>query len=230
MIRIQQLTKDFEGKRALDIENLTVRQGECIGIVGNNGAGKTTLFRTILDLVPPTTGSVEIFDEQVQHSDHWKKGVHAFVDEGFLIDFLKPIEYLHFIGKSIGVGKEAVTRLLDEYSDFVNRDIRENSKMIRELSTGSKVRVGVLSTILGDPKLIILDEPFAHLDPTSQARLMKMVRAKSEAGVTVILSSHNLQSVVDVCERIVLIEDGQVKMDTLTVSDTLEALENYFVA
>lgn len=230
MIQIQQLTKEFSGKRALDIQDLTFQQGECIGIVGNNGAGKTTLFRTVLDLLPPSTGSVEIFGQTVKNSDHWKTGVHAFVDEGFLIDFLKPIEYLEFIGKTIGAGKQSVAQLLEEYSEFVNDDIRENRKMIRELSTGSKVRVGVLSTLLGDPKLIILDEPFAHLDPTSQSRLMKMVRAKAEAGVTMILSSHNLQSVVDVCSRIVLIEAGQVKMDVRTDSDTLEALEAYFVA
>lgn len=230
MIQIQQLTKDFSGKRALDINQLTFQQGECIGIVGNNGAGKTTLFRTILDLLPPTSGSVEIFGMAVKNSDHWKSGAHAFVDEGFLIDFLKPIEYLEFIAKTIGVGKQAVVELLEEYAEFVNDDIRSNSKMIRELSTGSKVRVGVLSTLIGDPKLIILDEPFAHLDPTSQSRLMKMVREKAESGVTMILSSHNLQSVVDVCTRIVLIEAGQVKMDVSTGSDTLEALESYFVA
>ncbi|MDW3192204.1 MAG: ABC transporter ATP-binding protein [Cytophagales bacterium] len=230
MIQIQQLTKEFSGKCALDIQELTFQQGECIGIVGNNGAGKTTLFRTVLDLLPPSTGSVEIFGQSVKNSDHWKTGVHAFVDEGFLIDFLKPIEYLEFIGKTIGAGKQSVAQLLEEYSEFVNDDIRENRKMIRELSTGSKVRVGVLSTLLGNPKLIILDEPFAHLDPTSQSRLMKMVRSKAEEGVTMILSSHNLQSVVDVCSRIVLIEAGQVKMDVRTDSDTLEALEAYFVA
>lgn len=230
MIQIQQLTKDFSGKRALDIQDLQFRQGECVGIVGNNGAGKTTLFRTILDLLPPSTGVVEILGQSVRKSDHWKSGVHAFVDEGFLIDFLKPVEYLQFIGKAIGVSKQAVAHLLENYSEFVNDDIRENNKMIRELSTGSKVRVGVLSTLLGEPKTIILDEPFAHLDPTSQSRLMKMVRAKAEAGVTMILSSHNLQSVVDVCSRIVLIEAGQVKMDVHAGSDTLEALEAYFVA
>lgn len=230
MIRIQELTKEFAGKRALDIKELQFNQGECVGIVGNNGAGKTTLFRTVLDLLPPSTGSVEIFGKPVKNSDHWKSGVHAFVDEGFLIDFLKPVEYLKFIGKAIGVNKESVTQLLQEYAEFVNDDIRDNSKMIRELSTGSKVRVGVLSTLLGDPKMIILDEPFAHLDPTSQSRLMKMVRAKAKEGVTMILSSHNLQSVVDVCSRIVLIEGGQVKMDVGTGSDTLEALEAYFIA
>lgn len=230
MIEIQQLTKDFSGKQALNIQELRFQQGECVGIVGNNGAGKTTLFRTILDLLPPSTGSVEIFGQSVRKSDHWKSGVHAFVDEGFLIDFLKPIEYLEFIGKAIGVNKQAVNQLLTDYAEFVNDDIRDNNKMIRELSTGSKVRVGVLSTLLGDPKMIILDEPFAHLDPTSQSRLMKMVKAKADAGVTMILSSHNLQSVVDVCSRIVLIEAGQVKMDVRTGSDTLEALEAYFVA
>lgn len=229
MLTIKNLAKDFDGKLALDIQELTIQQGECVGIVGNNGAGKTTLFRTTLDLIKPGRGSVEIFGQKVQGSDHWKGQVHAFVDESFLIDFLKPIEYLNFIAKTIGVGKEDVKRLLEHYSDFVNDDIRENKKMIRELSTGSKIRVGVLSTLIGDPKLIILDEPFAHLDPTSQARLMKMVRTKAAEGVTMILSSHNLQSVVDVCSRIVLIEAGQIKRDLSTSQGTLEELEAYFV-
>lgn len=230
MIQIQQLTKDFGGKLALNIDDLAFQQGECIGLVGNNGAGKTTFFRLLLDLLPPTSGTVDLLGKSVNHSDHWKDHVHAFIDESFLIDFLKPVEYLEFIAKTIGAGKDAVSQILEKYAYFVNDDIRENSKMIRELSTGSKVRVGVLSTFLGSPKLIVLDEPFAHLDPTSQSRLMKMVREKAAEGVTMMLSSHNLQSVVDVCSRIVLIEAGQVKMDVSTGKDTLEALEAYFVA
>ena len=229
MLTVQNLTKDFAGKKALDIPKLTIQQGECVGIVGNNGAGKTTLFRTILDLIQPTSGAVELFGQEVRRSDHWKSWVHAFVDESFLIDFMKPIEYLNFIAKTIGVGKQEVQKLLVEYAEFVNDDIRESRKMIRELSTGSKIRVGVLSTLLGDPKLIILDEPFAHLDPTSQARLMKMVTAKAKEGVTMILSSHNLQNVVDVCTRIVLIEGGQIKRDLSTSRETLEELEAYFL-
>ena len=228
MLSVQNLTKDFGQKRALDVESFSIQPGECVGIVGNNGAGKTTLLRSILDLIKPTSGVVRLGGHEVHKSDNWKRDVHAFLDESFLIDFLKPMEYLEFIAKALSLPKTKIQEALDYFSPFTNEDILENKKMIQELSTGSKVRVGVLSTFLGDPKMIILDEPFAHLDPSSQSYLLKMIKEKTAEGVTVVLSSHNLQSVVDVCLRVVLIEKGQIKLDLENSDESLQTLESYF--
>ncbi|WP_436514359.1 ATP-binding cassette domain-containing protein [Ekhidna sp. To15] len=227
MIKIQNLRKSFGGVPALNIENLEIHPGECIGIVGNNGAGKTTFFKSVLDLLKPDTGFVSVEDVHVNISADWQNHLNAFIDESFLIEFLKPKEYLTFILKMKN-SQFGVEELLAEYSDFSNKDIDENKKYIRDLSTGTKVRIGVLSLLAGDPKYMIMDEPFAHLDPTSQAKLRKLIRAQKEIGRSVIVSSHNLQNIAESCDRVILIEAGQVKYDVEVNEENMRKLGEYF--
>ena len=106
MIRINNLQKNFGTKKAVDIENYTIGQGDMLGLVGNNGAGKTTLFRLILDLLQADRGNVTINDIDVSKSEDWKNFTGAFIDDGFLIDYLTPEEYFYFIGKMYGLKKE----------------------------------------------------------------------------------------------------------------------------
>ena len=154
--------------------------------------------------------------------------LHAFLDESFLIEFLKPNEYFEFIGKTLGMDKKQVKAQLDLYPELHNEDILESSKLIRELSTGSKVRVGLLATLLGDPEMILLDEPYAHLDPSSQAKLSKLIKQLNEKGTTVILSSHNLHNVAQICSRIVLIEAGEVIKDEAVSDRVITEVNQYF--
>ncbi len=121
-----------------------------------------------------------------------------------------------------------VAELLSQYSEFSNKDIDESVKYIRDLSTGTKVRIGVLSLLAGDPKYIIMDEPFAHIDPTSQSKLRKLIRAQKEKGRCVIVSSHNLQNIAESCDRVILIESGQVKYDVSVSEESIKQLEDYF--
>ena len=228
ILSVKNVQKSFKKKQALNIERLDIEKGELIGIVGNNGAGKTTLFRAILDLLKLDSGVIWIGDDVVAGSMHWKKMLHAFLDESFLIEFLKPNEYFEFIGKTLGMDKKQVKAQLDLYPELHNEDILESSKLIRELSTGSKVRVGLLATLLGDPEMILLDEPYAHLDPSSQAKLSKLIKQLNEKGTTVILSSHNLHNVAQICSRIVLIEAGEVIKDEAVSDRVITEVNQYF--
>ncbi len=228
MIKVKNLQKSFSGILALDIPNLEISPGECVGIIGNNGAGKTTLFKSILDLLKPDSGYVSIEDMPVNVSADWQNHLNAFIDESFLIEFLKPKEYLEFIlkmKKSTG----NVEELLANYADFSNQDIDQNKKYIRDLSTGTKVRIGVLSLLAGDPKYLIMDEPFAHLDPTSQAKLRKLIRSQKEAGRCVIVSSHNLQNIAESCDRVILIEAGKIRYDVTVNDENIQKLNDYFL-
>lgn len=227
MIKIQNLRKSFNGVPALNIEDLEIHPGECIGIVGNNGAGKTTFFKSVLDLLKPDTGFVSVEDVHVNISADWQNHLNAFIDESFLIEFLKPKEYLTFILKMKN-SQFDVEELLATHADFSNKDIDENKKYIRDLSTGTKVRIGVLSLLAGDPKYMIMDEPFAHLDPTSQAKLRKLIRSQKEAGRCVVVSSHNLQNIAESCDRVILIEAGQVKYDVEVNDENMRKLGEYF--
>ena len=173
MIKVQNLTKSFNGIPALNIEDLEIHPRECVGIVGNNGAGKTTFFKSILDLLKPDSGYVALEDVHVNISADWQNHLNAFIDESFLIEFLKPKEYLTFILKMKN-SQFDVEQLLSSYADFSNKDIADNKKYIRDLSKGTKVRIGVLSVLARDPKYMIMDEPFAHLDPYLTSKVEKV--------------------------------------------------------
>lgn len=227
MIKVHNLKKSFSGIEALNIDSLEFHSGECIGVVGNNGAGKTTFFKSILDLLKPDEGYVSVENVHVSVSADWQNHLNAFVDESFLIEFLKPKEYLAFILKMKGSSIN-VEELLEKNTDFSNDDINQNKKYIRDLSTGTKVRIGVLSLLAGHPKYIIMDEPFAHLDPTSQAKLRKLIRSQREKGRSIIVSSHNLQNIAESCDRVILLESGRVKYDVPVNDDSMKMLGAYF--
>ncbi len=227
MISVENLSKQFNNVTALAIPKLEIGKGEAVGIVGNNGAGKTTLFKSILDLLKPDTGSVSIEGIGVNISADWQNHLNAFIDESFLIEFLKPKEYLSFVLEMKGSPLN-VEELLSINADFSNQDIDQSEKYIRDLSTGTKVRIGVLSLLAGDPKYLLLDEPFAHLDPTSQAKLRNLIKAQKEQGRTVIVSSHNLQNIRESCDRVILLESGEIKFDVEVSDESMHRLAAYF--
>lgn len=228
MLEFKKLVKNYGKKRALDINDLFVQKGECVGILGNNGAGKTTLFRSILDLVKPDTGTVSFQGFEIQGSDHWKGHISAFLDEASLIDFLTPTEYFNFVGSTFKMNQRDVEERLKKYDFFLNEDIRSNQKLIRELSTGSKVRTGIVSTLLHPVELIILDEPFAHIDPRSQQQLIQLIKSVNADGVTVLLSSHSLSNVADLCKRLILMHEGTILIDQFSDEEVLQKVSKYF--
>jgi len=229
MITFNNLKKSYSRSVVLEINSLEIPKGQAFGLVGNNGAGKTTLFSLLLDLIKPTKGKVINNDIDVKESEEWKSFTSAFLDESFLISYLLPEEYFYFIGDLRGVSKREVDDFLNHFEDLFNGEILGGKKYIRDLSKGNQKKVGIIAALIGSPKIIILDEPFANLDPTTQIRLKKIIKKLAEEKeTTVLVSSHDLQDVTEVSERIVLLEKGKIVRDIKTDSKTLKELEEYF--
>jgi ABC-2 type transport system ATP-binding protein len=228
MIQIKDLKKVYSGVIVVNIPQLEIRKGESIGLVGNNGAGKTTLFRMILDLIRPEAGEVISKDEPVAGHENWKNYTASYLDEGFLIDYLTPEEYFYFIGGLHQQSRAHVDDFLAGYADFFNGEILKKGKYIRDLSKGNQTKVGIASCLLQQPELLMLDEPFANIDPTTQFRLKNMLKDVNKKGVTTLVSSHDLNHITDVCDRILLMEKGKIIKDIATNSSTLAELEQYF--
>ena len=229
MIEIKNITKTYNKETVLKIDSLEINSGQTFGLVGNNGAGKTTLFSTLLDLIKPTTGEVLNNGINVRTSEDWKSFTSAFLDESFLISYLMPEEYFYFVGELRNFSKKQVDEFLKQFEDLFNGEILGGKKFIRDLSKGNQKKVGIVAALIGDPEVIILDEPFANLDPTTQIRLKKIIKTLSQkVGVTVLVSSHDLQDVTEVSDRIVLLEKGLIIKDIKKTTKTLKDLESYF--
>ncbi len=229
-IQISNLKKSFGEKVAVNISDLTICQGEMVGLVGNNGAGKTTLFRMMLDLLNSDEGNVMIGDINPTESEDWKQHVGSYIDDGFLIDFLTPEEYFDFIGKISALSKDDIADRLAEYEKFMAGEILNQKKLIRDFSAGNKQKIGIIAALLSQPEIVILDEPFNFLDPSSQNVLKKLLTDYSEMhNAIVIVSSHNLQHTIEISTRVLLMEHGEILKDLKNENLSAEAeLENYF--
>lgn len=231
MIAIQSLKKAYKDVTVLDIAELSIGQNESFGLVGNNGAGKTTLFRTILDLIRPTAGKVEINGKNVQGNDEWKSYLGSFLDEGFLIPYLTPDEYFRFVGKLHNYSDADMKSFYQKFEELFNGEITGKDKYISDLSKGNLKKVGIAAAFMGNPQIIMLDEPFENLDPTSQIRVKNLLlEERKQRGMTYLISSHDLNHVTEICERIVILEKGKVINDLKGNQNMLAELEAYFKA
>ena len=230
MIKIRNLKKSFGETCACDIPELTINKGEIVGLVGNNGAGKTTLFRLMLDLLKADEGYVQLKDVRANESEDWKHFTSAYIDNGFLIDFLTPEEYFTFISRISGINEDNTGKIAEQYEHFTGGEIFGRKILIRNLSAGNKQKVGIISTLITSPEILILDEPFNFLDPTSQNVLKRIIEDYNrKTGATVIISSHNLTHTVDISSRILLMEHGVIKRDLTNIDDSsIKELNDYF--
>jgi len=229
MITVHNLTKTYGENTVLNIDHLEIPKGQSFGLVGNNGAGKTTLFSLFLDLIQPSSGHIINKDVQVDQSEDWKPFTSAFIDETFLIGYLTPEEYFYFIGELRGRNKADVDALLSGFDDFFHGEILGQKKYLRDLSKGNQKKVGIVASFIGNPEVVILDEPFANLDPTTQIRLKGIIKdLAAKEGVTVLVSSHDLIHVTEVCERIVVLNKGEIVKDLHTSAETMKELEAFF--
>ena len=238
-INISNLKKTFGDKTAVSISDFTINDGDMLGLVGNNGAGKTTLFRLMLDLIKADEGTVTMsiksqdgtYEEiNPAESEDWKVSTGAYIDEGFLIDFLTPEEYFRFIGKVNGLSEQETNERVSSFEHFMGGEILGQKKLIRNLSAGNKQKVGIISALINRPDLLILDEPFNFLDPTSQNSLKHILEDyNTQSGATILISSHNLTHTVDISSRIVLLEKGKIIKDLQNLNNSAEKeLEDYF--
>ena len=230
MITISNLKKLFGETVACDIQALEIKDGEILGLVGNNGAGKTTLFRMLLDLLKPDAGTVTLDGINPAESEAWKDKTGAYIDDSFLIEFLTPEEYFAFLGKISGLSQEEVDNRLKPFERLASGEIFGQKKLIRNLSAGNKQKVGIIAALFYKPQLVILDEPFNFLDPSSQNILKHVLTDyNKETGATILISSHNLQHTIDISTRITLLEKGVMIKDLSNVEGSAKTeLENYF--
>lgn len=229
MIQVSGIQKVYNGKCVLNLNELSIPDGQCFGLVGNNGAGKTTFFSLLLDLISPTEGQISNKTIIVNKSEDWKPFTSAFLDDSFLISYLTPEEYFYFIGELRGLKKIDVDAFIAPFADFFNGEILKQKKYIRDLSKGNQKKVGVVAALIGEPEVIILDEPFANLDPTTQFRLKAIFKKiAAEGKQTLLISSHDLMHTTEVCNRIVVLEKGNIVKDMNTNQETLTELEHFF--
>lgn len=229
-IQISNLKKQYGDNTVLDIEALTIQSGELVGLVGNNGAGKTTLMRLMLDLIQSTEGEVLISGNKVCDTDVWKNWVGSFIDGSFLIDFYTPEEYFEFIAKVYHIQEPILKQRLAEFYDIDRGEILGTNKLIKDFSQGNKQKIGIIGAMIIAPKVLILDEPFNYLDPSSQIFVAKKIQnICSEKGTTVLISSHNIQFIADISTRILLLEKGKVVNDISNKDgNILKEMNEYF--
>ncbi len=227
MLQIKELVKVYDQTKVLDVPELEIQKGEVVGVVGNNGAGKTTLFSLVLDLIKATKGKVLSKEQDVSQTEEWKLYTTAFLDEGFLIGFLTSDEYFEFVGKIYGLSPVDVQQFVGQFEAIFNDEILGKKKYIRDLSKGNQKKVGLVGALIGNPELVVWDEPFSNLDPSTQLRVKNLVQEQSK-DKTFLISSHNLNYITDVCSRIIILEKGLVVKDVNRSETTIDELYAFF--
>ena len=225
MIETKNLIKKYNDITVLNLPDFKIHQGEHFGLVGNNGAGKTTFFSLVLDLIEASEGAVFSGGKNVRQSEHGKRYTGAYLDERFLIDFLTPEEYFAFIGQLHRLSPAAMDNFFERFRDFFNGEILGKKKYLRDFSWGNQKKVGIAAAMMGQPEILVLDEPFPHLDPTTVIRLKKILQ---QLKTTLLISSHDLNHVTEICSRIAILEKGEIVHDLQTSADTLTQLHRYF--
>jgi ABC-2 type transport system ATP-binding protein len=228
-IKVVGLIKEYQGF-TLSVPELVIGDGETIGLVGNNGSGKTTLLRLLLDLIETTRGEVFSQNMIITEDESWKSFTAAYLGSSFVIDFLSVMEYFDFVASCYALSDDELASRLTWFDDFLGLPVLDSGrKKIRELSTGGMQKVGIAAAILPNPQVLILDEPFSNLDPTSQVHLVKLLKKQNAENLTTtLISSHDIDHIADICTRVILLEGGGIVADLETDSNTSERLRGYF--
>jgi ABC-2 type transport system ATP-binding protein len=207
MIRIENLVKVYAGTAAVDGLSLTVAAGEILGLVGPNGAGKTTTLRCLAGILPPTSGRIEIAGHDLKTEPVEARRQLAFVpDEPRLFENLTVMDHLRVVGRLYGVvdAPERAAEFLDRFELADRRDAFPS-----ELSRGMKQKLMIAAALLHRPQALVLDEPLTGLDPGAMRRMKRTIAEQAEAGAAVIVSSHLLHLVQEICGRVAILRSGR---------------------
>jgi ABC-2 type transport system ATP-binding protein len=227
MIEVRNLRKEYDGNEVLNIAHLTIDKGEILGVVGNNGAGKTTFFSLVLDLIKATEGLVLSKGEDVSKTETWKSYTSAYLDESFLINFLRPDEYFEFVGGLFNYDKAEVASFVERFEPIFNGEVIGQKKFIRQLSMGNRKKAGLVGALIGNPEVVLWDEPFSNLDPSTQLRIRNIITEYAKDR-TFLVSSHDLHHIAEVCTRIIILDHGKVVKDVMRSDTSKEELFDFF--
>ncbi|HSW49284.1 MAG TPA: ABC transporter ATP-binding protein [Bryobacteraceae bacterium] len=230
-IRLLELRKEYGGKAAVDGLTLLVPRGCFFGFLGPNGAGKTTTIRMLMGLVRPNSGQIELVGRRMpQEALEIKRRVGLVPDESLLFDMLTGPEFLEFVGRMYGLARGVARERADELVALFELD-GDRSKLISGYSKGMRKRLAMAGALIHRPELFLLDEPFEGVDAVG-ARLMKdILLDQVRRGATVFLTSHVLEVVERLCDRVAIIHEGRLVMeqDMGQIRDASQTLEEVFV-
>ncbi len=209
MVNVSNLELMLKGNFRLAVEKLVVKKQSFTQLMGANGSGKSSLLKAILDLYPARCGTITINGKDILVDESWRTQTGVYLSDSYLPGFMNALEYFKFITviRKLSVGN-IEEYMLAQFPQLINADMLNPRKLIRELSTGNQCRVGVIGSLIGNPDLLILDEPFAHMDEHALVQLKDLLENLHKNGKTILITCHD-PSVLDglITDRIFL-ENG----------------------
>jgi ABC-2 type transport system ATP-binding protein len=205
-LEVSEVVKTFDSTRVVDDISFNVNPGEIFGLIGPNGAGKTTTIRMIMDIIRPDTGQIKVFDSLI--NEHAKDSIGYLPEERGLYRKQTLLQSLHYIAALKGVERQRADRKADDLLKRAGMTSHKNKK-IEELSRGMSQLAQFLITIIHEPNLIILDEPFANLDPVNTELLKEIIFELRGQRKAIILSTHRMNEVEELCDRVFMINKGK---------------------
>ena len=230
MLRIEHLTKQYGDKKAVDDLSLHIKPGEIYGFIGHNGAGKTTTIKACCGILPFDSGEIYIGGKSIKASPLECKSMLAYIPYNpDLYDFMTGIQYLNFVADIFGVSASRREELIHLYADTfeLTSDLAEP---VSAYSHGMKQKLALISALIHEPKLIIMDEPVVGLDPKASHQLKEMMRQICDEGGAIFFSTHVLEVAEKLCDRIAIIKGGRlIKSGTMDEVRGDESLESVFL-
>jgi ABC-2 type transport system ATP-binding protein len=214
-INIEKLSRFFNRIHAVNDISFKAQSNEIIGYVGPNGAGKTTTLKMLIGQLRPTSGRIELLGEQLKNNSLLKTKIGYIPESGELYDCLTSHEYLTFIGRIYNISQNIIESKLDYYSALFELDIKSKQWM-SSYSKGMKQKVHIISALLHEPQILFLDEPLNGLDVNAIAAFRQVIRQLAENGCTIIYSSHILDVVQTMCNRVIVLNQGRIVADSAT--------------
>ena len=206
MLKVENITKYYGKLLAVDNLSFEVKEGEIFGLLGINGAGKTTTFRMIMGLLTPSSGNISLNGKKIDYNLTDKIGF--LTEERSLLTKLTVLEQIKFYGRLKGMNEKDIETKLDYYLKKFDIEKYKNKK-IKELSKGNQQKIQFISAIINNPKLLILDEPFAGLDPFNVKQFCEEIEELASKGSMIIFSSHRMEHVEQFCKKLVVLKDGK---------------------
>jgi ABC-2 type transport system ATP-binding protein len=228
VIKTVDLTKKYGDTFAIRAIDLDLGRGDLFGFIGPNGAGKTTTMRILSTLLAPTWGEAYVCDHSVHTQPKEIRRLVGYMPDFFgVYDDMTVVEYLEFFAAAYRIGGEARRRRVDEMLDVVDLDFKRDA-YANTLSRGQTQRLGLARTLLHDPQVLLLDEPLSGLDPRARIEMRNLLRKLGQMGKTIIVSSHILPELADVCNKVGIIDRGELKVNA-TVTEVLRQVREHTV-